>query len=157
MKRRTLLSLAAAGTLSAITPVWAAKKPKPLKILILGGTRFIGLHMTALALERGHTLTYFNRDKTKTDRYREVERIKGDRARQIGLVFDAVPVDRLIDESLRLLRWAKETGAWQDARKKKQLPVGLSEEQHSFTFAVARAQVLPARARRCRSPRRGSS
>jgi len=62
---------------------WAAKKPKPLKILILGGTRFIGLHMTALALARGHTLTYFNRDKTKTDRYREVERIKGDRNGQI--------------------------------------------------------------------------
>ena len=54
MKRRTLLSLAAAGARrSALTPAWAAKtkKPKPLKILILGGTRFIGLHMTALALE----------------------------------------------------------------------------------------------------------
>ena len=70
MKRRTLLSLAAAGARRRWRcPPWAAKKPKPLKILILGGTRFIGLHMTALALERGHTLTYFNRGKTKTDRY----------------------------------------------------------------------------------------
>jgi 2'-hydroxyisoflavone reductase len=83
MKRRTLLSMAAAGALASLSPAWAAKKSKPLKILILGGTRFIGLHMTALALERGHTLTYFNRDKTKTDRYREVERIKGDRNGQI--------------------------------------------------------------------------
>src|SRR6185295_14168992 len=88
MKRRTLLSIAAAGALAATVPTWAAgkkvkKAKKPLKILILGGTRFIGLHMTALALERGHTLTYFNRDKTKTDRYREVERIKGDRNGQI--------------------------------------------------------------------------
>ena len=54
MKRRTLLSLAAAGALAQLTPVWAAKKPKPLRILILGGTRFIGLHMTSLALQRGH-------------------------------------------------------------------------------------------------------
>jgi 2'-hydroxyisoflavone reductase len=94
MKRRTLLSLAAAGALAQLTPVWAANKPKPLRILILGGTRFIGLHMTALALARGHTLTFFNRGKTKTDRYPEVERIKGDRNGEIdgleGREWDAV-------------------------------------------------------------------
>jgi 2'-hydroxyisoflavone reductase len=83
MKRRTLLSLAAAGAFSSMLPAWAAAKPKPLKILILGGTRFIGLHMTALALARGHTLTFFNRGKTKTDRYPEIERIKGDRNGEI--------------------------------------------------------------------------
>ena len=94
MKRRTLLSLAAAGALAQLTPAWAAKKTKPLRILILGGTRFIGLHMTALALQRGHTLTFFNRGKTKTDRYPEVERIKGDRNGEIdglkGREWDAV-------------------------------------------------------------------
>lgn len=83
MKRRTLLSMAAAGALSSLSPAWAAKKPRaakqPLRILILGGTRFIGLHMTALAIERGHTLTFFNRGKTHTDRYPEIERVKGDR------------------------------------------------------------------------------
>lgn len=79
MKRRTLLSLAAAGALSQLTPVWAGRRPRPLRILILGGTRFIGLHMTALALERGHKLTFFNRGRTRTDRFPEVERIKGDR------------------------------------------------------------------------------
>jgi nucleoside-diphosphate-sugar epimerase len=98
MKRRTLLSMAAAGALASVTPAWAAKKPKPLKILILGGTRFIGLHMTALALERGHTLTYFNRDKTKTDRYREIERIKGDRNGQIDGLKDR-EWDVVIDNS----------------------------------------------------------
>jgi len=98
MKRRTLLSMAAAGALISVTPAWAAKKPKPLKILILGGTRFIGLHMTALALARGHTLTYFNRDKTKTDRFREVERIKGDRNGQIDGLKDR-QWDVVIDNS----------------------------------------------------------
>lgn len=82
MKRRTLLTLAAAGAVSAAFPAWG-RKIKPMKILILGGTRFIGLHMTALALERGHTLTFFNRGKTRTDRYPEIERIKGDRDGQI--------------------------------------------------------------------------
>ena len=98
MKRRTLLSMAAAGALASVGSAWAANKPKPLKILILGGTRFIGLHMTALALARGHTLTYFNRDKTKTDRYREVERIKGDRNGQIDGLKDR-EWDVVIDNS----------------------------------------------------------
>ena len=34
----------------------------------------------ALALERGHALTFFNRGKTGKDRYPEIERIKGYRA-----------------------------------------------------------------------------
>jgi 2'-hydroxyisoflavone reductase len=84
MKRRTLLSLGAAAALVPLAPAWAARKPKPLRILILGGTRFIGLHMTALALQRGHMLTFFNRGKTKTDRHPEVERIKGDRNGEIA-------------------------------------------------------------------------
>src|SRR5262249_22278617 len=48
----------------------------------------------------------------------------------------------LIEEALRLLRWAVESGAWREARQKKRQPVGLSEEQLAFTHAVARGQVL---------------
>jgi 3-hydroxyacyl-CoA dehydrogenase/enoyl-CoA hydratase/3-hydroxybutyryl-CoA epimerase/3-hydroxyacyl-CoA dehydrogenase/enoyl-CoA hydratase/3-hydroxybutyryl-CoA epimerase/enoyl-CoA isomerase len=70
------------------------------------------------------------------------ETVKATRAREIGLVFDAVPGERLLEEARRLLEWATESGAWHEARKKKQQPVGLSEEQHSFLFAVARAQVM---------------
>jgi 3-hydroxyacyl-CoA dehydrogenase / enoyl-CoA hydratase / 3-hydroxybutyryl-CoA epimerase / enoyl-CoA isomerase len=70
------------------------------------------------------------------------EAVKADRARQLGLVFDVVPSERLVDEARRLIDWARPSGAWQEARKKKQQPVGLSEEQHSFMFAVARAVVL---------------
>jgi 2'-hydroxyisoflavone reductase len=82
MKRRTLLTFAAAGSLTAALPTWA-RKIKPMKILILGGTRFIGLHITALALQRGHAVTFFNRGKTHTDRYPGIERIKGDRNGEI--------------------------------------------------------------------------
>jgi 3-hydroxyacyl-CoA dehydrogenase/enoyl-CoA hydratase/3-hydroxybutyryl-CoA epimerase/3-hydroxyacyl-CoA dehydrogenase/enoyl-CoA hydratase/3-hydroxybutyryl-CoA epimerase/enoyl-CoA isomerase len=70
------------------------------------------------------------------------EPIKADRAREIGLVFDVVPSERLMEEGIRLLEWAHKSGAWQEARKRKRQPVGLSEEQAGFTFAVARAQVL---------------
>ncbi len=68
--------------------------------------------------------------------------VKAQRARELGLVFDVVPSERLLDEALRLLQWAQQSGAWQEARRRKQQPVGLSEDQHSFIFAVARAQVL---------------
>jgi len=97
MKRRTILGLAAAGAVSAALPAFG-RKIKPLKILVLGGTRFIGLHMTALALQRGHTLTFFNRGKTKTDRYPEVERIKGDRDNQVDGLRDR-EWDVVIDNS----------------------------------------------------------
>ncbi len=68
--------------------------------------------------------------------------IKPERARQLGLIFDAVPPERLLDEAKRVLEWAAQTGAWREARQTKQQPVGLSEDQRSYTYAVARAVVL---------------
>jgi 3-hydroxyacyl-CoA dehydrogenase/enoyl-CoA hydratase/3-hydroxybutyryl-CoA epimerase/3-hydroxyacyl-CoA dehydrogenase/enoyl-CoA hydratase/3-hydroxybutyryl-CoA epimerase/enoyl-CoA isomerase len=70
------------------------------------------------------------------------EPAKAERARQLGLAFDVVPAEQLVDEAKRLLEWANTSGEWRAARKRKQQPVGLSEEQASFTFAVTRAQVL---------------
>ena len=108
MKRRTLITLATAGAAALAMPIWAARKPAPLKILILGGTRFIGLHMTALALKRGHTVTFFNRGKTKTDSYPEVERIRGDRNGEIDGLKDRA-WDVVIDNSGYVPRHARLT------------------------------------------------
>ena len=108
MKRRTLITFATAAAAALAMPAWAARKPKPLKILILGGTRFIGLHMTALALKRGHTLTSFNRGKTKTDSYPDVERIKGDRNGEIDGLKDRA-WDVVIDNSGYVPRHARLT------------------------------------------------
>jgi 3-hydroxyacyl-CoA dehydrogenase/enoyl-CoA hydratase/3-hydroxybutyryl-CoA epimerase/enoyl-CoA isomerase len=66
----------------------------------------------------------------------------GKRALQLGLVFDVVPVERLLEEAARVLKEVASDAAWRNARKRKQQPVGLSEEQLGFTFAVTRAQVL---------------
>src|SRR5207253_4842799 len=70
------------------------------------------------------------------------EAVKAERARELGIVFDVVPGERLLDEALRVLQWAQQSGAWREARKRKQQPVGLSQEQHAFTFAVTRAVVM---------------
>ncbi len=70
------------------------------------------------------------------------EAVKAEIARQRGIVFDAVPPERLQEEAVRLLGEARRSDEWKTNRKRKQQPVGLSEEQQSFTFAVARAQVM---------------
>src|SRR5205814_1990244 len=70
------------------------------------------------------------------------EPAKPERALQIGLVFDVVPAGKLLDQAVSLVKWANRDGGWKAARQRKQQPVGLSEEQAGFTFAVARAQVL---------------
>src|SRR5262249_3462036 len=70
------------------------------------------------------------------------ETVKAQRARELGIVFAAVPAEHLLDEAVRLLQMIHESGEWREARRRKQLPVGLSEEQASYTFAVVRAGVL---------------
>jgi 2'-hydroxyisoflavone reductase len=49
------------------------------KLLILGGSGFIGPHMVQTALDRGHEVTIFNRGKTNTDLFPDIEKLKGDR------------------------------------------------------------------------------
>ena len=51
-----------------------------MKLLLLGGPRFLGRAIADAALERGHELTFFNRGTTNPDLYPEVERIVGDRS-----------------------------------------------------------------------------
>jgi 2'-hydroxyisoflavone reductase len=50
-----------------------------VKLLILGGTRFLGRHLVDAALERNHQVTLFNRGKSNPDWYPEIETIIGDR------------------------------------------------------------------------------
>jgi len=65
-----------------------------LRILVLGGTRFIGVHITELALKRGHGVTLFNRGRSAPNRFPNVELLKGDRNGQLdalrGHSWDAV-------------------------------------------------------------------
>lgn len=50
-----------------------------MKILILGGTQFLGRHLTESALKAGHEVTLFNRGKTNPGLFKNVEYLKGDR------------------------------------------------------------------------------
>lgn len=67
-----------------------ASKPaaKPLKILILGGTGFLGPQTVDAAVQRGHTLTLFNRGKTHPGMFPDIEQIHGDRNKDLKLLAD---------------------------------------------------------------------
>jgi 2'-hydroxyisoflavone reductase len=50
-----------------------------MKILMFGGTAFLGRHMVEAALARGHEVTLFNRGKSNTDLFPQLEKLHGDR------------------------------------------------------------------------------
>jgi len=50
-----------------------------VKLLILGGTKFLGRAASEAALARGHELTLFNRGATNPDLFPEAEKLRGDR------------------------------------------------------------------------------
>lgn len=81
-------------------------------ILVLGGTGFIGPHMVREALRRGHHITLFNRGKTNSELFPDIELLIGDRNNGLdalkGRVWDAAIdnsgyVPRHVADSARLL------------------------------------------------------
>ncbi len=50
-----------------------------MKILVIGGTVFLGRHIVAAALEAGHEVTLFNRGQHNPDLFPDVEKLRGDR------------------------------------------------------------------------------
>jgi nucleoside-diphosphate-sugar epimerase len=51
-----------------------------MRLLVLGGTVFLGRHVVAEALERGHEITLFHRGLHGADLFAEAEHVLGDRA-----------------------------------------------------------------------------
>jgi 2'-hydroxyisoflavone reductase len=88
------------------------RESKPLRILILGGTGYIGPHMVREALRRGHEVSLFNRGRTDDDLFPDLETFIGDRNNKLdalqGHKWDAVIdnsgyVPRHVADSARLL------------------------------------------------------
>jgi 2'-hydroxyisoflavone reductase len=96
MKRREFIGSTAAAALCAAHGR-VLRAGTGLRLLILGGTQFIGVHMTQLALRRGYRVTLFNRGKTHPGMFPQVEKLRGDRNGQLdalkGRSWDAVVDD----------------------------------------------------------------
>lgn len=95
-RRNFIRSASALGVLAALPACTKVldTTPKPLEILVLGGTGFIGPHEINYARMRGHKITMFNRGKTAPDMFPDVEALIGDRDDQLdslkGRDWDAV-------------------------------------------------------------------
>jgi 2'-hydroxyisoflavone reductase len=65
-----------------------------MKLLVLGGTKFLGRGTVEAALARGHEVTIFNRGQTNPELFPEAEKLHGDRTQDLsalsGRAWDAV-------------------------------------------------------------------
>ncbi|MEN3342113.1 MAG: hypothetical protein V7644_1517 [Actinomycetota bacterium] len=86
-----------------------------MRLLVLGGTKFLGRHAVDAALAAGHEVTIFNRGQTRPDAFPQVERLRGDRDGSLGALasreWDGVVdtsgyVPRVVRQSSELLRGA---------------------------------------------------
>ena len=116
--RRDFLRLAAlaGGALSlGASPAYAeatARRPRRarsaqgLRILILGGTGFIGPFQVRYALERGHSVTLFNRGRSNPGLFPDVETLIGDRNGQLDAL-SGRSWDVVIDNSRSNPDWVR--------------------------------------------------
>jgi len=83
VSRREFIQWSAAATTLAATGLdlsaAPAAKVAPKRILILGGTGFLGPATIEIAQAHGHHVTMFNRGKTRPDLFPGVEKLHGDR------------------------------------------------------------------------------
>ena len=83
-----------------------------MRVLVLGGTQFLGRHVVDAALADGHDVTLFNRGQTRPELFPEAEKLRGDRDGGLdelrGRSFDAVVdtsgyVPRIVRETIDAL------------------------------------------------------
>ena len=88
------------------------KNENKLKILILGGTSFLGPHQIAYALKRGHEVSIFTRGKTipkiHQELFSQVEKLVGDREDNLEALKNR-KWDVVIDNSGRRTKWTEDT------------------------------------------------
>jgi 2'-hydroxyisoflavone reductase len=109
------LSIAALATLGVAdrlrgTTLSTDAPRKPLRLLILGGTGFIGPPEVSYALARGHKVTLFNRGLKSQVWPGEVEQLTGDRNAGELSALAGREWDVCIDNPTTLPRWVRDVG-----------------------------------------------
>ncbi len=110
--RRGFIKLLAlqAGTMLSSGLTTSAYAQAPLRILILGGTGFIGPNMVRYAVSRGHEVSIFTRGRSAADLPSGVEQLVGDRnddhAALAGRRWDVI-----LDNNAQDYRWVQKSTA----------------------------------------------
>jgi 2'-hydroxyisoflavone reductase len=74
--KRSLIATAASSC-STLFSSWALAGIAPKRILVLGGTRFLGPALVEAAVAEGHTVTLFNRGVTNPSLFPHLEKLRG--------------------------------------------------------------------------------
>jgi 2'-hydroxyisoflavone reductase len=99
MNRREAMKMAGAAAATLLAGgTTAAQQGKPLKVLIFGGTGFIGPHFVRELTAGGHQLTLFNRGKRNPGLFPNLETLIGDRNGPLD-VLQGRQWDVVIDDS----------------------------------------------------------
>jgi 2'-hydroxyisoflavone reductase len=114
-----LLDAATPSAIRSELPATAATPPVPpaprrIRLLILGGTGFIGPHQVRYAVERGHEVTIFNRGRSAPGVFPGVEELTGDRAAGTLDALKGRRWDAVIDNSASRAdapMWVKDSAA----------------------------------------------
>ena len=69
-----------------------------MRLLVLGGTKFLGRAAVEAALARGHEVTLFNRGETNPELFPEAEKLRGDRTADLSAL-DGREWDAVLDPS----------------------------------------------------------
>jgi len=112
MNRRDAIKLAAMTALGSMasTSVWPQSGKQ--RVLILGGTGFIGPHFVEVLRAHGHTITLFNRGRRNPGLFKDVETLIGDRDGKLDtlrgrdwdvVIDDSGFVPRIVQQSADLL------------------------------------------------------
>lgn len=119
-------------------PAGARRGRAGLRILILGGTRFLGPHQVHYALERGHRVTIFNRGRTVPPFYEplfdRVEKLRGDRNDDLTAL-EGREWDAVLDNSASIPRWVRQSASLLADRVAQYLFVSSISAYHDYAEA----------------------
>jgi 2'-hydroxyisoflavone reductase len=103
--------LLASGRWPVVLGQGAGKATRPLRILMLGGTGFLGPETVEAAQARGHTVTLFNRGKTQPGLFPDLEKLRGDRQVDDYKSLEGRAFDAVVDTSANVPRWVNQAAA----------------------------------------------
>lgn len=104
----TGLTRAALAAVDDHGPRLSPRAPKPLDLLVLGGTGFIGPHLVRHAVEHGHRVSIFTRGRRDAELPSSVTRLVGDRNGQLGALAGK-RWDVVIDDSATNPDWVAQS------------------------------------------------
>ncbi|MEO8010516.1 MAG: NAD-dependent epimerase/dehydratase family protein [Dokdonella sp.] len=116
ISRRNLIKFGAlAGAISVsiragVSLAEVTARARPLRILILGGTGFIGPHQVRYAVGRGHKVTVFNRGQRQAALPEGVEYLNGDRDNGTLSALKGREWDVCIDNPTSIPSWVRDVG-----------------------------------------------